>query len=123
MKVQDFKDLVVWQKAKELAIEIYRITTDFPRSEQFGLISQIRRAVVSIPSNIAEGYARQHTREFMQFLFVALSSAAELETQLIISKGLGYTKAESFDKVIDRLKEIQRMLNGLINSLRAKVSV
>lgn len=112
MKIKDFKDLIVWQKAKELAIVIYKTIKDFPRNEQFGLTSQIKRAVISIPSNIAEGYARQHTGEFIQFVYIAMGSAAELETQIIISKELCYLKEEAFNKIISDLKEIQRMLKG-----------
>lgn len=120
MKIRDFKDLVIWQRAKELAILVYQVTKDFPKAEQFGMMSQIRRAAVSIPSNVAEGYARQHTGEFIQFLYTALGSAAELETQLIISRDLGYLKVEGFNKALGMLKEIQKMLNGLMNSLRAR---
>ena len=120
MKIQDFKELIVWQKAKELSVLVYKLTKDFPRTEQYGLISQIRRAAVSIPSNIAEGYGRQHIGEYVQFLYVALGSASELETQLIISGELGYTKDDQYCIAMNMLKEIQKMLNGLINSLKDK---
>jgi len=123
VKVQDFKDLIVWQRGKELAVIIYKLTRNYPQAEQYGLTSQLRRAAISIPSNIAEGYARQHTGEFIQFLYTALGSAAELETQLIISEELGYLKLGEFSKAIDVLKENQKMLNGLINSLKTKVRV
>ena len=120
MKIQDFKDLVVWQKAKRLAVLLYRVTKKFPRNEQFGLISQLQRAVISVPSNIAEGHSRQHTKEFIQFLYVALGSAAELETQLAIAQELGYLAFDDYNGIIDNIKEIQKMLNGLINSLKRK---
>ncbi len=120
MKVKDFKDLIVWQKAKQLAVLLYKVTKKFPRSEQFGLISQLQRAAVSIPSNISEGHTRQHTKEFIQFLYIALGSAAELETQLMISKELGYLKADDCDSVSINLREVQKMLNGLIFSLRRR---
>jgi len=118
--IQNFKDLMVWQRAKKFAIEVYKATKSFPRAEQFGLASQVRRAAISIPSNIAEGYARQYTGEFIQFLYMALGSAAELETQLIISEELRYMKEEELKGMLGILKEIQKMLNGLINSLREK---
>jgi four helix bundle protein len=120
VKVQDFKELVVWQKAKLLAVGVYRLTDGFPKSEQFGLTSQIRRAAISIASNIAEGYARQHTREYVQFLYTALASAAELETQLMIAKEIGYLKTADHDTIIIEIKEVQRMLGGLLNALKAK---
>jgi four helix bundle protein len=120
VKVQDFKELVVWQKAKLPAVGVYRLTDGFPKSEQFGLTSQIRRAAISIASNIAEGYARQHTREYVQFLYTALASAAELETQLMIAKEIGYLKTADHDTIIIEIKEVQRMLGGLLNALKAK---
>jgi len=120
MKVQDFKDLIVWQRAKELTVMIYKLTKEFPKAEQYGLTSQIRRAAVSIVSNVSEGYARQHTGEFIQFLYIAMSSSAELETQLIIAEELEYLRPEEHDKILSVLKEIQKMLNGLINSLKSR---
>jgi len=86
---QAFKDLIVWQRAIQLALAVYRCTEDFPPSERYGLVSQLRRAAVSIPSNIAEGYGRSTRGEYMQFLGHARGSNSEVETQLIISKGIG----------------------------------
>ena len=120
LKIRDFKELIVWQRAKELSIEIYRLTKFFPKDEQFGITSQIRRAGVSVVSNIAEGYVRQRTKEFIRFLYTALASAAELETQLMICHELGYIKSGE-EYVDSKLKEIQRLLNGLINSLKRKL--
>lgn len=116
MKLQSFKDLKVWKKAIDLVDEVYKITGQFPKSETYGLASQMQRATVAIPSNIAEGYKRNHRLEFIQFLGVANSSSAELETQIIIAKrqykNIDYSKAESL------LEEIQKMLYALIQSLR-----
>ena len=86
MKLNSYKELIVWQKAMDLTVEIYRLTGLFPKSELYGIVSQMRRAAVSIPSNIAEGFARKYTKEYNQYLSVAYSSTQELETQLILSE-------------------------------------
>lgn len=118
MKLNSFKELIVWQKAIKLVHEIYSITKKLPKSEMFGLCSQMQRAAVSIPSNIAEGYKRNHRPEFIQFLAISISSAAELETQIIICKGeykdLDYSKVEMLSE------EIQKMLYVMIAKLRDK---
>jgi four helix bundle protein len=88
--IKDYKDLNVWQKGIELTKEIYSLTKNFPRNEQFGLTNQMRRSAVSIPSNIAEGWMRQHTNEYIQFIYYALGSCGELNTQTLIVKELGY---------------------------------
>ena len=111
------KDLIVWQKAMELVLEVYKATKTYPREELFGLASQMRRAVVSIPSNIAEGYGRIHTRETERFLSISLGSACELETQLILSKDLGYIPTEFARQLCDKTQGIIRMLTSLIKSL------
>lgn len=101
-KIKTFKDLKVWQKGMELVKEIYNITGTFPKDEQYGLTSQMRRAAISIPSNIAEGFRRRYAKEHKQFLSIALGSAAELETQVLIAKDLGYIKDESYlSEIID----------------------
>jgi four helix bundle protein len=114
-KTQSYKDLVVWQKGIALAKAIYQLTAKFPSDEKFGLISQMRRAAVSIPSNIAEGQARHTTGEFIQFISHAEGSVAELETQLILGIELGFAKAAK--TVFILLDEIRRMLNGLRRKL------
>ena len=118
MSLNSYKDLKVWQRGIELVKEVYKITSQFPKNEIYGLAIQMRRAVVSIPSNIAEGYLRKNLKEYLQFLRVAYGSAAELETQLIIAKDLyqniNYLRAESL------LEEIQKMLNTLIQKLENK---
>ncbi|MGB9613530.1 MAG: four helix bundle protein [Candidatus Margulisiibacteriota bacterium] len=119
--IRDYKDLVVWQKAYELCVEVYKATRDFPRSELYGMVLQLRRAAVSIPSNLAEGHTRQHTGEFIQFIYTALGSSSELETHLMISLELKYLKENEFENLSKRLIEIRKMLNGLINSLREKI--
>lgn len=112
------KDLDVWKKAMELVVSVYKTTSSFPREEIYGLTSQIRRAAVSIPSNIAEGAARNHDNEYRQFLYIALASSAELETQLIISNRLGFVENEESQELITELNTISRMLQGLIKSIK-----
>lgn len=113
-------ELIVWQKGIELVVLVYALTANFPDSEKFGLTNQMRRCVVSIPSNIAEGFARRGDSEFLYFLRVAYGSSAELETQLIISKELMFTGSDDFDKVYEPLVEIRKMLNSLMKKLRTK---
>ena len=112
------KKLEVWKKAIELTVLIYKITTSFPEIEKFGLISQMRRAVISIASNIAEGAARQTKKEFAQFLHNAQGSLSELDTQLIIANRLGYLPDEVLKEVTEQLDSEDRMLTGLIKSLK-----
>lgn len=118
MTITHYKELIVWQKSIDLVDEIYKITRQFPKTEQYALASQMQRSAVSIPSNIAEGQTRNHLPEYIQFLGIAYASAAELETQPIISKrqykDLYYLTAENW------LLEVQKMLNVLIRNLRNK---
>lgn len=102
----------------ELVANIYRLTSDFPHEEQFGLSSQIRRAAVSIPSNIAEGAARNSTKEYMQFLYVSLGSISEIETQILIAEKLGFLKAEN--SLLEEISDIRKMLTGLISYVSKK---
>ena len=118
MKSQSYKDLVVWQKAIDLATWIYGITTRFPKEELYGIVSQIRRAAVSIPSNIAEGQSRQHKTEFIQFLSIAKGSLSELETQLIISGKLKYISEKELNEGKERIAELNRLLHPLIVRLK-----
>jgi four helix bundle protein len=110
---QNYKDLLVWQKGIVLAKVIYRLTQSFPAEEKFGLVSQMRRATVSIPSNLAEGQARHTTGEFVQFISHAEGSSAELDTQLILAVELGFCKKAAAIPVYERIDEIRRMLNAL----------
>ncbi len=116
--IKTHKDLDVWKKSIEFVTNIYKTTKSFPKSEVYGLVSQIRRAAVSVPSNIAEGAVRKGKAEFRQFLFIALSSAAEIDTQLMISKNLAYIDQNSYDILIEELNTISRMIQGLIKSIK-----
>lgn len=113
--IKSHKDLNVWKESMNLVTEVYIITKSFPKEEQFSLVSQMRRAAVSIPSNIAEGAARRGNKEFKQFLYIALGSLAELETQLMIAEKLEYVRA--IKKPLETLIYIRRMLSKLIKSL------
>jgi four helix bundle protein len=116
-ETQSYKDLVVWQKGISLAKLIYQVTASFPPEEKFGLVSQMRRAGVSVPSNIAEGQARHTTGEFIQFISHAEGSAAELETQIILSVELQFCAKEAVLPAYELLDEIRRMLNALRRNL------
>jgi four helix bundle protein len=106
--------LRLWQKSVDLVTELYKVTRSFPADEKFGMTAQMRRAAVSIPSNIAEGAARRSHREYQQFLFVARGSLSELDTQLVIAARLGYVKSETAKELRERLDELSMMLNGLV---------
>ncbi|MGA2462882.1 MAG: four helix bundle protein [Thermodesulfobacteriota bacterium] len=112
------RELEVWKKAMDFVIEVYRIISDFPKSEEYGLTSQLRRASISIPSNLAEGAARKGNKEFMQFLNVAQGSISELDTQLELAYRLEYINKQDYSSLINRLTEISKMLYGLAKTLR-----
>lgn len=116
-KVTHFKDLLVWQKGMELAERVYQLTERFPPEERFGLVSQMRRAAVSVPSNIAEGQARQSTREFLQFMSHAMGSLAELETQVLLSERLKRCTPEDTIEIHRLIADLDRMLRALRRSL------
>ena len=118
MNYLPYQDLVVWQKAMELAQEIYRLVKLLPAEERYSLSDQMRRAAVSIPSNIAEGQQRRSTKEFIQFLSIAKGSCAELETQLYLCYKVGYLNKTQIKDVIELVREVGRMLNGLISKLQ-----
>ena len=111
------KRLEVWKRSMELVLEVYRLTRQFPTEERYTLTPQIRRAAISVPSNIAEGAARQTTREFRHFLHIAQGSLSELDTQLDLSLGLGYVTPESLEGIRSQLESIDKMLTGLLKSL------
>jgi four helix bundle protein len=117
-KVESYRDLEVWQKAMELAVEAYRLTEPFPAYEQYGLRAQIHRAVVSVPSNIAEGHGRSITREYLHHLAIAHGSLMEVETQIELSVRLGFVKRSVADGVLNQAAECGRMLHGLMRRLR-----
>jgi four helix bundle protein len=116
-EIKTHKDLDVWKEAMALAKGIYELTRDFPKEETYGLVSQIRRAAVSIPSNLAEGAARNSNKEFIQYLYVSLGSLAELETQLLLSRDLGYAQNEEIN---ERVERVRKLLLGLIKYLKGK---
>lgn len=116
-KIKNFRELDVWKVGKEIAVDVYKISSKFPKEELYGLVAQMRRAAVSIPSNVAEGFNRLHSKEFRQYLFMALGSCAELETQLEISCELRYLKSEVSEKLLEKLNHESRMLRNLIKKL------
>ena len=115
--MKSYRDLLVWQKAMSLVTEVYKATRSFPKEEVYALTSQIRRAAISIPSNIAEGQGRQSRKEFLQFLAVARGSLLELETQVLIAQNLGYLTPIQTKQFSDATTELGKMLNGLMNAL------
>ncbi len=120
--LKNYKELKVWQRAYKLCLEIYRITKGFPKDERYGLTSQIRRAAVSVPSNIAEGYGRKTTPEYIRFLYIAYGSNCELETQTLLSGDLGYIETGRLEILLGSIEEVERMLKALIKSLERKHS-
>ena len=117
------EQLDVWRKAIEASLLVYRLTDGFPRDERYGLTSQIRRASVSIAANIAEGAARKSPKEFVNFLSMAQGSTSEVETELLIAFRLGYFSEENYESVSAQLNEIGRMITGLSNHLKTKISI
>lgn len=120
--MNNFRKLKIWERSIELSTDIYRITNQFPKSELYGITSQIRRAVVSISSNIAEGAGRQSQKEFVQFLNIAKGSCYELETQLLISKNLKFIKKEDFRNLEEKLVQIEKMIYALVKKLNKELN-
>ena len=118
--LRNYKDLKVWQRSYQLCIEIYNITRGFPKEETYSLTSQLRRAAISVPSNIAEGYGRKTTPDYIRSLYIAYGSNCELETQVLLSGDLGYIEAGELKKLQDGIGEVERMLKALINSFQNK---
>ena len=117
MKIKSYKDLNIWKRSIGLVEDIYKITQNFPKEEIYGLTSQLRRAAVSIPSNIAEGFTRLHNKEYRQFLYISLGSCAELNTQIIISSRLSYISSEKANGTLNEIEEISKMIVGLIKKI------
>ena len=115
--ITHFKDLIVWQKSMDLVLEIYSLTRLLPQEERYALSDQLRRAAVSIPSNIAEGQSRIHTKEFANFLSIAKGSSAELETQLLICRRLGYFSDEQIEISLNLIREVGKMLNAMLKKI------
>jgi four helix bundle protein len=120
--LKNYKELIVWQKSYQLCLKIYKVTAGFPNDERFGLVSQIRRAVVSIPSNIAEGYGRKTTPDYIRSLFIAYGSICELDTQILLSGDLGYIEPAVLEELKKEIQEVERMLKALIRALEEKHS-
>ncbi|MFA5991157.1 MAG: four helix bundle protein [Candidatus Doudnabacteria bacterium] len=119
-KIRTFTQLIVWQKGHGLVLEIYKITKNFPKEELFGLTSQLRRAIVSITSNIAEGFSRASYKDKAHFYNMALGSLTEVQNQLLIGRDLGYIKSEEFKQLADQTIEVQKMLTVLIKNSTLK---
>ena len=117
--LKSYRELVVWQKAFQLCTHVYDLTKRFPPEERYGLTTQIRRAAVSIPSNIAEGYSRNTKRDYLHFLWMANGSLAEIETQLLLAIELRFGRKEDLDAAVERVREIDRILKSLLRSLQA----
>ncbi len=115
--MKDFRGLKVWEKAHALALQVYKVSAAFPRTELFGLTSQIRRAWTSIPSNLAEGCGRRTDNDLGRFVVIAMGSASELEYQLLLSRDLGYLSGEGYDELARRVVEVKRMLAALVRRL------
>ncbi len=115
---QSYRELIAWQKAMDFVMDVYRTTSEFPRDELYGLATQLRRAVVSVPANIAEGQARYSPGEFFHFLGRARGSLVETETHLLIAQNLGYITRERGQVLLDKAAELGRVLNGLVASIR-----
>ncbi len=121
-KIKSYQDLTVWQHAMDLVIECYQLVKHFPSFEQYGLTSQLQRAAVSIPANIAEGHGRAYTKEYLRHLSVAKGSLTELETHIQIAKRLSYCNGEQQNKLLTMTNSIGRMLTGLQKSLHTKIT-
>ena len=117
MKIKSYKDLNIWKRSIGIVEDIYKVTKNFPKEEIYGLTSQLRRSAVSIPSNIAEGFARFSNKEYRQFLFISLGSCAELSTQIIITLRLGHLESKEADKLLNEVDEISKMTMSLIKKL------
>jgi len=116
----NYKELEVWKESRKLVKEIYTITDTFPKSELYGLTSQIRRCSISIPSNIAEGLGRRTSKDTLQFLFISRGSLYELETQLFLALDLNYINKDEFEKIFDNIVQCRKLLNGFINYYKTK---
>ncbi len=121
MDVQSYRDLVVWQEGMGIVSQVYKATRAYPKQEVYGLVSQMRRCSVSIPSNIAEGHARTSTLDYLRHLSIAMGSLAELETQLILSGELGYLEEISLNRILTQTDRLGKRMRALKKSLRAKV--
>lgn len=122
-RIKSYKDLIVWQKAILLVTEVYSISKTFPDSEKFGLSNQLNRAVVSVPSNIAEGWGRESNKNQLQFLRISRGSLMEVETLILISKNLNYINDQKFKIISSEIEEVGKILQGLIKSIQQKIVI
>lgn len=122
MKIKSYKDLIVWKKSRVLVKTIYSLTSEFPKIEQYNIVDQMRRAVVSIPSNIAEGQRRNYQAEYRRFVGISLGSNAELETLLLLSYDIGYINKDKLADILSMIDEISRMLYSLMKSLATNIN-
>ena len=118
MSIESHKDLIVWKKSIALVTEVYQLTQTFPADEKFGLVSQMRRAAVSVPSNIAEGSCRGSRKDYRKFILIAYGSCTELETQLLIARNLKFITTEQYAKIVEQTVEILKMLSALARKLQ-----
>jgi len=120
--LKDYRDLLVWQKSYQICLQVYRATRKFPVDERYGLTAQMRRAAVSVPSNIAEGYSRSTTGDYLRSLHYAYASNSELETQAMLARDLEYLELDEFAKLSEGIREVERMMKALIKSLERRHS-
>jgi len=123
VKINSYRNLIVWQKSVALVTDIYTLTKSFPQEEKFGIVSQLNRASVSIPSNIAEGWGRESSKNYLQFLRISRGSLMETETLLEISKNLNYINESEFKVISDNIEEVSKILQGLIKSIQQKIKI
>jgi len=116
-KIRTYRDLDIWKASIQLVKDVYKLTEQFPKQEVYGLVSQMRRAGVSIPSNVAEGFRRYHNKEYKQFLYISLGSCAELETQATIARELAYISEDKETALLEKLDHISRMISNLLKKL------
>ncbi len=121
-EIRSHRDLIVWQRAIDLVTAVYRVSQSFPASEQYGLTSQVRRAAVSVPSNIAEGYGRGTSQDYLRFLRMARGSLFEIDTQLLIAMNLGILSESRYEELDAHMTEVGRVLAGLIKSIEARIT-
>ncbi|HEX9679470.1 MAG TPA: four helix bundle protein [Candidatus Saccharimonadales bacterium] len=118
-KIKKFTDLRAWQAGHQLLLDIYKVTSSFPRSEDYGLTSQLRRAIVSVTSNVAEGFSRNTRGDKVQFYTIAISSLTEVENQLVIARDVGYINTSDFTKLVKQVEDTQKLISGLIKTARS----
>ena len=121
--IRSYKDLIVWQKAVLLVTDIYSTTKQFPADERYGIVSQLNRAAVSVPANIAEGWGRKSSKNYLQFLRTSRGSLMEIETLLVISKNLNFLSSANYVQLSEKVEEVGKILHGLIKSINEKISL